>query len=436
MRATWDRGTILLHDAEAPPSGATWDPRVGVYRAPAAAWSSLMGIQVDEVVPELPRPPALIVPALRPYQEAAVLAWELAGRRGTVILPTGAGKTRTAVAALARAGLRALVLAPTRVLLDPWIAALRAAGADEVGRYGDGARVERPITVATMASARLHAETLGNRFDALVVDEVHHFGGGALDETLDMFTAPFRLGLTATPHDDPVRAARLDALVGPIVYEASLDELAGKWLAPFRTVTLTVDLTRAERAAHDAEARVWRPYVRAFFEATPGAGWANLVANAQKTDAGRRALAAWRRSRAILALPERKRALLGELLLHHAASRALVFCGDATSAIELARQLLVPALTAEIGRDERARVLAAFASGELRVIASARVLNEGVDVPDADVAVIVGGSQGQREYVQRVGRVLRPVAGKEAVVYNVVTRGTREVERASERARG
>ena len=67
---------------------------------------------------------------------------------------------------------------------------------------------------------------------------------------------------------------------------------------------------------------------------------------------------------------------------------------------------------------------------------SARVLNEGIDVPDADVAVVVGGALGEREHVQRVGRLLRPGEGKRAVVYELVTRDTIEVGQSRRRRQG
>ncbi|MEO7035861.1 MAG: helicase-related protein, partial [Polyangiaceae bacterium] len=68
-------------------------------------------------------------------------------------------------------------------------------------------------------------------------------------------------------------------------------------------------------------------------------------------------------------------------------------------------------------------------------LVSARVLNEGIDVPDADVAIVVGGTQGEREHIQRVGRLLRPVQGKRALIYELVTRATAEARRATERRR-
>ena len=123
------------------------------------------------------------------------------------------------------------------------------------------------------------------------------------------------------------------------------------------------------------------------------------------------------------------------LLLRHATSRILLFTADAVTAYQIAREHLVPVITADIGRAERAEILERFSRGLVRALVSARVLNEGVDVPEADVAVIVGGAQGDREYVQRVGRVLRPGPQKEAIVYELVTLGTHEVAEA-ERRRG
>jgi|SRR5882672_2108796 len=103
--------------------------------------------------------------ALRPYQEAALCAWELSGRRGLVVLPTGSGKTRVALAAMARTGLSALCLVPTRVLLEQWLREIRAVYADKVGCFGDGHRDLSPVTVATFESAYRHMDRLGNRFD-------------------------------------------------------------------------------------------------------------------------------------------------------------------------------------------------------------------------------------------------------------------------------
>jgi superfamily II DNA or RNA helicase len=445
MRIVFDRGTLLLRgdlaEAESLP-GVLWDPRVQAWRAPACHHAELTRELArrhadfhDEVRPRLAGAPPVACPELRPYQAAAVAAWERAGRRGIIALPTGAGKTRAAVAAIARTGLRTLCLVPTRVLMAQWVKTLGEAGLGPVGEYGDGRRIERPITVATFASALLRMETLGNRFDLLVIDEVHHFGAGAGDEALEMCTAAARLGLSATLPEDEMRRAGLDALVGPEVYRASVEELAGRYLAAFQLITISVGLTPSERHDYDAEMSVFRPICRAFFEAAPRASWSDFVSAAGRSDAGRRALSAWRRSRVIVRYSSEKRAAVGDLLVRHRDARILVFAADNETAYSVAREHLVQPITCDIGPKERARALQRFSTGELRILVSARVLNEGLDVPAADIAVVVGGSQGSREYVQRVGRVLRPSEGKKAVVYDLVTRGTFEVPRADKHRR-
>src|SRR5690606_39101851 len=134
--------------------------------------------------------------------------------RGIVVLPTGAGKTRLALAAAALKDARTLCLVPTRVLLGQWIAQIREVYDGDIGVFGDGERVLHEVTVATFASAWRRMGEIGQRFDMLVVDEAHHFGDAAQDEILEMSTAPWRLGLTATPAYDPDVLERVRELIG------------------------------------------------------------------------------------------------------------------------------------------------------------------------------------------------------------------------------
>jgi len=299
MRLFFDRGTLVLdgapEDAGRLP-GVLWDARIRAWRAPAYHYETLSRELArrysdfhDEVRMPLPLPQAVECPELRPYQSAAVASWEAAGKRGILTLPTGSGKTRVAIAAMARARLRTLCLVPTRALMDQWIKTLRDASFESIGEYGDGRRIEQPVTVATFASARLNAETLGNRFDLLVIDEVHHFGRGAGDEALEMCTASSRLGLSATPPEEDSQRARLETLVGPEIYRASVEELAGRYLASFDLITLSLELPPSERREYDVEMSVFRPFCRAFFKTAPGASWADFAVAAVKSDAGRRA---------------------------------------------------------------------------------------------------------------------------------------------------
>ena len=448
MRLQFDRGTILVSDApsgldltDAP--GLLWDARVQAHRAPAFRYQTLARWLLDRGVPfdaallgNHERTQGWTDPGLREYQASALCAWELAGRRGVIVLPTGSGKTRIALAAMAATRLPVLCLVPTRVLLEQWRHEIAAVYPRPVGCYGEGRREVAPVTVATYESAYRHLDRIGHRFRLLIVDEVHHFGCGFRDEALEMTLAGARLGLTATPPRNPAHTARLTDLIGPTVYELAIGDLTGRFLASLDVVTLHVDLADKERVNYTNLHRLFTSAYAAFRQTLPQATWADFVRAAGRSAEGRRALSAWREARRLLALTQAKRDMLCALLDRHGNARMLIFTADNTSAYAIAREHLIMPLTCDIGRTERDQVLEAFRQGQLRALVSSRVLNEGLDVPDADVAVIVGGALGEREHVQRIGRLLRPGPGKRALVYELVTRQTLEVSQAWRRRQG
>jgi superfamily II DNA or RNA helicase len=276
---------------------------------------------------------------------------------------------------------------------------------------------------------------IGRDYDLLIVDEVHHFGVGVRDEALEMSIAPFRLGLTATPPDVPA-LSRLEELVGTVVYQLGVGDLAGTWLADFDLVVLQLGMDREERARYAADHACFSDMNRRFRRLHPQGTWREFVYAASQSRDGRMALSAWRRTQRLIAFTGAKANAVRRLLERHADARVLIFTADNESAYSIARENLVMPITCEISRAERARALEAFRTGELRALVSARVLNEGIDVPDADVAIIVAGTRGEREHVQRVGRLLRPAPGKRAVVYELVTVATSEARRGRERRRG
>jgi superfamily II DNA or RNA helicase len=448
MRLVFDRGTILCHPVRggSPPAGlpgGVWDPRVAAVRVPAWRYPELLRHLHYNRVPVRnevePSPPCPVEdwddPDLRPYQEAAVDAWAMSHRRGIVVLPTGSGKTRVALAAMARIRLPALCLVPTRVLLHQWRKEIVAVSKGRIGCLGDGMHELAPITVSTFESAYRHMARYGNRFAMLVVDEAHHFGNGLRDEALEMSIAPNRLGLTATPPSDPLSSDKLRYLIGPVIFQLSVNDLTGSYLASFDVITLRLELTPGERNEYESARTVFANIYREFHSLAPRGTWADFCRAARKTEAGRRGLAAWKRSRRLLAYTESKAAALGSLLERHRDSRILVFTAGNESTYAIAREHLIMPFTCDIGRCERDEVLERFRRGELKALVSARVLNEGLDVPDAVVAVIVGSAFGEREHIQRIGRLLRPGEGKRALVYELVTRNSIEVSQARRRSR-
>jgi superfamily II DNA or RNA helicase len=174
----------------------------------------------------------------------------------------------------------------------------------------------------------------------------------------------------------------------------------------------------------------------AFQRKMPDAAWREYMRDASRTTQGRAALAAWREYHALLAYPDGKRAALREILGEHRGSRTLVFTADNATAYAIARELLVMPITHEIRRSERTRALAGFRTGECPVLVSSQVLEEGFDVPDADLAIVVGGSASPRRHVQRVGRVLRPRDGKRALIYELAVAESTEAADVARRRAG
>ena len=357
-------------------------------------------------------------------------------RLGVVVLPTGAGKTRVAIAAILEAGVPSAVLCPTRALAAAWKAELERWVGPPIGLVGDGHHLVERGTVLTFESAYRHMDLLGDRFGPLVGDEVHHFGGGVRAEALESSAAVARLGLTATaPPRTSEASAAIEELVGPVVFEMGFADLVGTHLADVTLTRIAVRLEPDEREAYERGVRRYEELARAFRRAYPGGDYVSLVRAIAGTSDGRRALRDNAQALELAAFPRSKRRLVGELLLRHQGDKSIVFTAYAENAYRLALDNLVPVITGQTGVRERQYIFDQFGKGTLRTIASARVLNEGIDVPDARVAIIVAGSQGKREHIQRIGRVLRPAPGKHALVYELVTAETSDARRAHMRGK-
>ena len=118
--------------------------------------------------------------------------------------------------------------------------------------------------------------------------------------------------------------------------------------------------------------------------------------------------------------------LVEELLDRHRNDRAILFTQDNATCYEVSRRFLVPAITHQTKVRERSDILAGLAEGRYGAVVTSKVLNEGVDVPAANVAIVISGSGSVREHVQRLGRVLRKQGDKRAILYEIVTAETIE----------
>lgn len=450
LRLCFDRGSLLLDAGRdglpvSPRNGGwVYDSRVAQWRAPACAYreivKELRGVGVEfrdearafgevDYRSQVVREPF-------PYQQEAMEAWRQARGRGVVVLPTGAGKTFVAQMILERTGLSALVVAPTLDLMQQWYGVLSTSFDLDVGLLGGGYNEPLPVTVTTYDSAYLHMERLGNRFGVLVFDECHHLPGPSYALAAESAIAPFRLGLTATPEREDGGHHRLDSLIGPIVYRREITELAGEYLSEYETLTLEVRLSQEERQRYHEERQIYREFLaRHRLRLGDPWGWSQFLRLTSQSEEGRRAFKAYREQRAIAQAAPAKIRLLARLLARHRHHRVLIFTHDNATVYRISRLFLIPAITHQTRIKERHEYLQGFNAGKYPFLVTSRVLNEGVDVPAANVGVILSGSGSVREHVQRLGRILRRSEGKQAVLYEVIAENTAEEYTSSRRRR-
>jgi superfamily II DNA or RNA helicase len=419
-RLAFQGGTLRIEglaEAEAQdvlPAACAWDAREAVHRAPAADYAAIVLALRDkavEVTDDARRYTTLALePTARhepfPYQSEALEAWRKHRCRGVVVLPTGAGKTYVATLAILSRQRSTLVVVPTLDLLNQWYDVLAAAFGVPIGIVGGGYHEVLDLTVTTYDSAHLHMDRLGNRFGLVVFDECHHLPSASYATAARMCLAPYRLGLTATPERTDGRTA--DDTIGPIVYRKDITELSGEYLAAYDTVRLDVPLSAEERETYDRDRSTYLSFLRANgIRMSERDGWSRFLILSSQSDTGRRAFAAYRRQRGLALAAPGKLAFLARLLHQHRGDRTIVFTEDNATVYAISRRFLLPAITHQTKVKERSLILAAFNAGELTAVVTSKVLNEGVNVPEANVAIVLSGSGSVREHVQRLGRILR-----------------------------
>lgn len=376
----------------------------------------------------LPVTPVLAVQP-RPYQQEAIRNWLANGGRGVVVLPTGSGKTVVAFMALEQAPVRTLIIVPTIELLRQWHDSLvkqLALPAALVGVVGGGERRLAPITVMTYDSAAMPQRKLTD-YGLLIVDEVHHLPAPTYRLIAEKTAAPWRLGLSATLERPDGSHMDLATLIGPEVYRRRPADLSREGhIAAYQQRRVFVDLSPQERYRYDslmAEYKWFLATQRSQF--MRGNLFDELIKRSAFDPAARRALQAHHHARLIALNAEAKIDTVAQLLAKHRAEKVLIFSEYTAMVNVMSRRLSLPAITYRTDPEERRLILERFRAGRYSKLASGRVLNEGVDVPDANVAIVVSGSSATREHIQRLGRVLRPKP-REAVLYEIISRRTTE----------
>lgn len=350
--------------------------------------------------------------SLRDYQLDAIDAFHggPTGGSGVVVLPCGAGKTMVGIGAMVRLGMRTLILCTGHTALQQWrreILERTTLTEEQVGVYTAETKQLAEVTLTTYqlltwrrtrdaapAHFRLFHEA---NWGLVIYDEVHLLPAPIFRESA-LLQARRRLGLTATLVREDGREGDVFALVGPKRFDMPWKRLEEQgWIAAARCVEVRIPLTPEDRL--------------------------RLVQSAR------------REQYRIAARNARKGAVLEKLLERHADEQIVVLGTYVDQLAWLGRRFGVPVITGDTPLDERRALYQRFRDGELRVLAMSKVGNFSVDLPDASVAIQVSGSFGSRqEEAQRLGRVLRPKAGRnQAVFYSLVTADSPEQEYAERR---
>jgi DNA excision repair protein ERCC-3 len=293
---------------------------------------------------------------------------------------------------MARIGGETLILVPSRELATQWRAAIdrhTTLPSDAVGEYHGGEKTIAPVTIATYRTAgmdRHHALFDDRAWGLIVFDEVHRIPADVNRRTATL-QSRHRLGLSATPVREDDRESEIYTLIGPPIgtdWEALFD--AGYVQQPRVEIRL---LSFAEGAA-------------------------NAHAAADGRD-----------RRRIAATNPAKIGEIRRLRRRHPDAKTVVFVEFLDQGAAIADALGVPFVSGETPHAERERAFDRFRAGDEPVLIVSRVGDEGIDLPDAEVAIVASGLGGsRRQGAQRAGRTMRP-AGRSRM-YVLATRGTRE----------
>lgn len=348
-------------------------------------------------------------------------------------MPTGTGKTEVALHLMAASAVSTLVVAPVRDLMYQWHRRIAEGLGYDAGIIGDHLFRLAPVSVTTYDSACIHMERFGNQFGLIVFDECHHLPGRVRSDAARMCAAPLRLGLTATPERSDGRHTDLDHYIGPIVYEVPIALARGHTLADYEVIRIPVHLTDGEQRSYDRLSHELRDYLLSRRKTDPDFTWEKLCSESVRDPESRRAMRAWHAKKSIENRAAEKLRVIEDLFRLHAGEPCLIFAGSNAMARDVSLRFLIPCLLSHCGKKERLDVLQGLENRTYPALVANQVLDEGVDLPEVKVAIVIGGKSSTRQAKQRLGRVLRKSGNSRAILYEIVCTDANEEKRSRAR---
>ena len=449
----FDKGTICIENSKLIRiPGTKYDDRSKLLRSYALSYSEIIEYLEKSELDFVDHVPNFIPSdvlqtrnlELRDYQQKAIQNWEDSSMRGCVILPTGAGKTAVGIKAIQKVNASALVVVPTIDLMEQWSDNISKylttdnSGQQNipVGKLGGGEDDLQAITVATYDSAYIRAPSIGNQFKLIIFDEVHHLPAPGYRMIAEQFIAPYRLGLTATIEREDELHDLIPYLTGGIVFRLGAQQLSEqKHLAEYTIDRIQVSLTADEQTEYEANHARFLTGLRQLGFKTPSMhNLKRLIMMSNKNKTARDAMLARNKANEIALNSKSKIDELQKILQQNKHTKTIIFTQNNKMVYDLSDRFLIPNITYRTSKEERQSVLQRFKSGVYSAIVTSRVLDEGVDVPDAEMGIIMSGTGSGRELIQRLGRILRPKQdNRKARLIELVSKHTRETSTSAKR---
>lgn len=427
-RIKFDRGTLQWNGGkdETPPGDVerwTYEDSMGEWVSHAYNYPSVVGVGgfADEVGnwQEKPNYDEANLFKLRKDQKKAHDAWLAANGRGMIYMPTGTGKTEVALHLMLKLRVPTLIVSPVKALMYQWHRRIKYSLGVEAGIIGDNSEQVRPVSVTTYHSACFKMKRLGNQFQFIIFDEVHHLLGPVRADAAKFCAAPYRLGLTATPPGGYEYHEETAKLIGPPAYWEKIHSAAGNTLAEYTIIPIKVALEDDERAEYERLNQLLKDYMAKKNTQKRGYNFKLLGRDANFDKEAARALRAYHTKNAIESNAIQKLGVLEEIFQLQPERPTIIFCSSNAAARAVTLKFMIPCILSNCLEDERDEIFTGFEQGVYKALVGCKILNEGVDLPSAKVGVILGGTGSQAEAEQRLGRILRKTGEVPAVLYDV-----------------
>ena len=374
---------------------------------------------------------------LRDYQKEAIESWSQE-KMGSIVLPTGAGKTIIGLKIIEMINSPTLIVVPTLDLIKQWTQILSKSFNIEIGNIGGGTENIQGITVSTYDSAYIKAKSIGNKFLLIVFDEVHHLPAPSYRLIAETFIAPFRLGLTATLEREDHLDTDFPFLIGKTTFRITANELAkNNYLANYVIERKQTFLSEEEYQKYKENMAVYYTCLRKIgLKMNSYNSFKRLIMISSRNNLARRALVARNKAIDIALNSKSKMDEIRKILSENKNIKTIIFTQHNKLVYDISNAFLIPFITYKSSKEEREDVLGGFKDGRYKAIVTSKVLDEGIDVPDAQLGILVSGTGSSREFVQRLGRLLRPKNdNQQARLIEIVSSGTSETLTSKRRQR-